>query len=64
MSENNEAEPSADFIHNWIEIQNKNANPEIFGLIVSHLSGVNMDQLDEENLLKDLLDLATKKTEK
>ena len=64
MSENNEAEPFADFIRNWIEIQKKDANPEIFGLIVSHLSGVNMDQLDEENLLKDLLDLATKKTEK
>lgn len=63
MSANNNVKPPADFIRNWIDIQKKDANPEIFELIVSRLSGINLDQLDEENLLKDLIDLATKKTE-
>ena len=64
MSSNTETAPAADFIRNWIAIQEKEANPEIIQLIVGHLSGINLEKLDEDNLIKDLINLANKGVKK
>jgi hypothetical protein len=54
---------TSDFIQKWIQTYKKKTNSEIICLIEKHLSGINMDELNEDNLLKDLISLAYKEAE-
>lgn len=56
-------DPDADFIRNWMIIQKKDPNNKVFGLIENNLGGINFDQLNEENLLKELISLANEEAE-
>ena len=56
-------DPDADFIRNWMITQKKDPNNRVFGIIEKHLSGINFDQLSEENLLKELISLANDEAE-
>lgn len=54
---------SIDFIRNWIINRKKEETSEIIVLIEKRLRGINLDELDEENLLKDIINLVYKEVE-